>query len=397
MALFKRNKDKGKQQLDSGDERPTEPKPKKKRPANTAFKQQRLKAWQPILTPKTVLPTLFIVGLIFAPIGAVLVWGSNSVTRIQLDYTNCDTDAPTDGSTAQLPGSAYKYQLDTYENANKAYNPPTWSFTNDSSRAVGEEAQCVVRFDVPYDLNPGVFLYYRLTNYYQNHRRYVQNVNAAQLRGDWQSYSSVSSSQCQPVDVRDGKIIYPCGLIANSVFNDTFINVQLLNPSDGSSEGAAYTFSEKGIAWGNERKKYTNDAPPDPENYVPPPNWERRYPDGYVNGFPALADDEHFQVWMRTAALPTFTKLWGRNDDDVLQSGTYEVTINMNYPVRMFGGTKSIVISTVSWMGGKQPFLGWAYIATAAVFVFLALAGTAKHLIKPRRMGDMSMLSWNQK
>ena len=25
-----------------------------RRPANTAFKQQRLKAWQPILTPKTV-------------------------------------------------------------------------------------------------------------------------------------------------------------------------------------------------------------------------------------------------------------------------------------------------------------------------------------------------------
>ena len=33
--------------------------------ADTAFKQQRLKAWQPILTPKTVLPTLFIIGILF--------------------------------------------------------------------------------------------------------------------------------------------------------------------------------------------------------------------------------------------------------------------------------------------------------------------------------------------
>ena len=46
---------------------------------DTAFKQQRLKAWQPILTPKTVLPTFFLIGLVFAPIGALLIWGSGLV------------------------------------------------------------------------------------------------------------------------------------------------------------------------------------------------------------------------------------------------------------------------------------------------------------------------------
>jgi hypothetical protein len=49
--------------------------------ADTAFKQQRLKAWQPILTPKTVLPTLFIIGILFAPIGALLIWGNSKVCR----------------------------------------------------------------------------------------------------------------------------------------------------------------------------------------------------------------------------------------------------------------------------------------------------------------------------
>ena len=53
---------------------------------DTAFKQQRLKAWQPILTPKTVLPTLFIIGIIFAPIGAVLVWGSSLVCPLLSPY-----------------------------------------------------------------------------------------------------------------------------------------------------------------------------------------------------------------------------------------------------------------------------------------------------------------------
>lgn len=35
-------------------------------------------------------------------------------------------------------------------------------------------------------------------------------------------------------------------------------------------------------------------------------------------------------------------------------------------------------------MGGKNPFLGWAYVAAAGVFVLLAIAGTARHLLKPR-------------
>lgn len=47
--------------------------------SDTAFKQQRLKAWQPILTPRTVLPTLFIIAILFAPIGGLLIWGSNKV------------------------------------------------------------------------------------------------------------------------------------------------------------------------------------------------------------------------------------------------------------------------------------------------------------------------------
>jgi hypothetical protein len=55
-----------------------------------------------------------------------------------------------------------------------------------------------------------------------------------------------------------------------------------------------------------------------------------------------------------------------------------------DYPVQGYKGTKSLVISTVSWIGGKNPFLGWAYVAASGVFVFLALAGTIRHLLKPR-------------
>jgi hypothetical protein len=45
------------------------------------FRQQRLPAWQPVLIPRNVLPTLFIFGIIFCPIGGLLYWNSGRVSR----------------------------------------------------------------------------------------------------------------------------------------------------------------------------------------------------------------------------------------------------------------------------------------------------------------------------
>jgi hypothetical protein len=47
---------------------------------DSSFRQQRLKAWQPILTPATVLPTFLLVGILFVPLGGVLLYGSNQVS-----------------------------------------------------------------------------------------------------------------------------------------------------------------------------------------------------------------------------------------------------------------------------------------------------------------------------
>lgn len=51
-----------------------------KRPKNTALKQQRLPAWQPILTAKTVLPLFFSIGVVFVVLGGVLLHYSNIVS-----------------------------------------------------------------------------------------------------------------------------------------------------------------------------------------------------------------------------------------------------------------------------------------------------------------------------
>jgi hypothetical protein len=100
-------------------------------------------------------------------------------------------------------------------------------------------------------------------------------------------------------------------------------------------QNQTYPLSERNIAWSGLAKQYV-DTPDyaSPSDVLPPPNWAERYPDGYTDatGFPNLAEDEHFQVWMRVAALPTFRKLWGRNDNDVMAAGTYRILVNMSEP-----------------------------------------------------------------
>lgn len=57
---------------------------KSQKPDNTAFKQQRLPAWQPVLTAASVLPAFFIIGLLFIPIGIGLFVTSNTVKELEV-------------------------------------------------------------------------------------------------------------------------------------------------------------------------------------------------------------------------------------------------------------------------------------------------------------------------
>lgn len=42
------------------------------------------------------------------------------------------------------------------------------------------------------------------------------------------------------------------------------------------------------------------------------------------------------------------------------------------------------MISKVSWIGGKNPFLGWAYVGVAVALIVVALIGTVGHVLRPR-------------
>jgi hypothetical protein len=82
--------------------------------------------------------------------------------------------------------------------------------------------------------------------------------------------------------------------------------------------------------------------------------------------------DEHFIVWMRTAGLPNFRKLWGRIDG-VLEPGLYQLQLKNNFEVQPFQGTKSFVLTTTNSLGGNNYFLSVVYIIVGSACMFLVV------------------------
>ena len=216
--------------------------------------------------------------------------------------------------------------------------PTKWSRRNTTQTwgegAVVDTTQCVIEFSIPKNITAPVLFYYKLTEFYQNHRRYAKSFSIDQLSGAAISADSLESGDCQPLTTAmDGDVkkpYYPCGLAANSFFNDTFESPVQLDPTFAKpgEDNRTYTMNDKnGISWDSDKDLYH------PTKYqwsdvLVPPNWQKRYPDGYTEqNHPNLREDEHFQVWMRLAGLPTFSKLYMRNDNEDMAAGTYRINI----------------------------------------------------------------------
>ena len=212
--------------------------------------------------------------------------------------------------------------------------PPTWKQTQiQKTYAAGTDpvdtSVCSLQFNVPDNLNPPVLFYYRLTNFYQNHRRYVKSLDTDQLKGDAVPASTIKSGSCDPLRLSpDKKPYYPCGLIANSLFNDSFANPVQLNVHNSNAPNVTYNMTDKGIAWSSDAKLYGT-TKYKYEDIAVPPNWHLRWQNGYSEDSPppVLQDDEAFQVWMRTAGLPAFSKLAKRNDNETMLCSIYQVDI----------------------------------------------------------------------
>ncbi|XP_040912561.1 transmembrane protein 30C [Toxotes jaculatrix] len=323
-----------------------------RRPDNSAFKQQRLPAWSPMLTANTVLPFFYFMALICMLLGVWLLLTVQSIQELKLDYTEAGT-------------------------CNKCFE-----MRGNASNAL-KSCTCTVVFSIQKPFKGDVFFYYGLQNFHQNLRRYMDSRDDGQMVGRKKNLKN-PSSYCKPFAAdENGLPIAPCGAVANSMFNDSFT----LTYHGSSGHSDKVPLLRRGITWYTDKNvKFRN---PKIDNLTLPqvfegtakplywqkPAYELDPSEPTNNGF--INDD--LIVWMREAAFPNFKKLYGilyrakKPFTQGLPAGSYSIDISYNFPVQYFQGRKEVVLTTLTWFGGQNHFLPIAYLVTSSLILLIAV------------------------
>mmetsp|Transcript_23207 Transcript_23207/g.69513 ORF Transcript_23207/g.69513 Transcript_23207/m.69513 type:complete len:380 (-) Transcript_23207:31-1170(-) len=375
-----------------------------RKPADTAWSQQKIPSYAPLLTPASISAIIFGIGAVCLTIGlSVRSVQVNDMYQRKVQY---------DGDGTPSENRACKI-----EDANEA-------------------KVCQVEIRLQEKMPSPVYVYYEIDGFYQNHNRYMTSYDEEQLLGA--NKDSDDLAGCQPLKKNGDKTLHPCGVLANSMFNDV---IALANDD--------VHMRENHIAWPSDlHKKFkqpngfdwatTSDdvsgclgadgftcsdaicdaagVPSGCMGYVCKggdfddhhcaPGQDAVYfyrsSDEYqflYQTFPDIVSpilgvkNEHFVVWMRAAGLPDFRKLYGRITS-TLDSGdilTFNVTNNFN--VKSFDGRKYLVVSLASPLGGNATALWQAFTYLGAACCGLALLFLAKaQTLGARKLGDTAFL-----
>lgn len=143
--------------------------------------------------------------------------------QLEINYTRCQ-NLTNENQFKALEAKEYKYYFpleNKYTPRFKKFGEPK-KYPGDVSGSM-----CILEFNIPNDIQGPVYLYYKLTNFYQNHRLYTKSVSLNQLSGKNIMDIGKLEDDCGIMTVigtgTKEKIIYPCGLIANSQFSGTIL------------------------------------------------------------------------------------------------------------------------------------------------------------------------------
>jgi hypothetical protein len=335
-------------------------------PKNMRLSQQAMAACKPVLDTVWVVFIFAAIGIVLIPIGAVCAAYGIKPVEVSARYETCFDS---------FSGSS-NWEREQY----------IWANANNEAALT-----CTFQLNITQSMNPPIYVFYEMDGLFQNNRRYVVSRSDQQLV----NYHNPDTSYCLEelnYEGNSSQIINPCGLTAWTNFNDSYM-ASVLRRASSSSSFLQLPISSTGIAPGPDQSNMF--AAYNATNFNPTVN---QYRGGANITVPVNADD-HFIIWMKLAPLSKFRKLWGLIKTPLNAGDVIEITAINRYNTFAFNGQKSFVLSTTTWLGGVNPFLGVAFLVTGCVSVVVGvLYFVTAVYIRPRKLGDLSVLKgWDDK
>ncbi|CAH0713718.1 unnamed protein product, partial [Brenthis ino] len=197
---------------------------------------------------------------------------------------------------------------------------------------------CFYDFNLTEDFDGKVIIYYELESYNQLRSDYVNSKDDSQLQG---ILNTIPSENCEPYRYNeDKKPIAPCGIIADTIFNDTF---SILDNSDNTN----VNYKLSGMLTDADKLGFRN-----PENiteaqnyFAKPKNWRKSIWELDLNNIENNGfQNEMFIGWMKTD--------WKRKPRGLLTrdlpSGDYSLRVAYHYPPSMYDGRRKVIIESTS-------------------------------------------------
>jgi len=317
-------------------------------PVDSPFAQQRLPSYQFVLTWRVVFCAVLLAGLFLTALGLWVYILAEKSGLIAIQYGGKD-------ASSSLRAS-----------------PQEFFYRTCAPGPNGTTNSCTFDLRVPADMDSPIDVIYQITPFYQNYISYYDSVVWNELLGSYGT-SSERSTSCPDGTLTDraGNKVFPCGLQATSVFNDTL-----------SIDG--YVIDSSGIAWSSDVGRFTN-----PPGYpdIAGTSWlHDRYPSliGKTEG----VANQHFIVWMRPSGLPHVINPYGVLSGPPLRKGQkLTVRINASFPADAMDSSRVFSLITTNVLGGRNHFLSFTLLTAGVWNMVVAMLVLGVRLRCPRSLG----------
>ena len=303
--------------------------------------RQELKSYTPEWNAKCSIFTNIIIMIASFSIGITLIYFSKQFSGIEIKYSSC---------------------LNNHEKDKKI---------------------CLINFEIVKAIQSPVYVYYKLENFYLNHRLLVESKSWKELRGEETDTKGSCKNSYLMSEMFDKNSPYysnewnhnfsekdissPCGLWARSFFNDTFL-LTFIN-------GTRIKINEYNISNEYLRNKF----------------YKRR--NDYKIKQWIDVENEHFINWMNIETFHNFKKIWGKIDID-LKPGNYNLYIKNNYDIKKYDAEKYFCLSNTNRFGINNSF-GYFFIAIGVYLLVVIFLLWVKYLLsKENKEVNINKLKW---